>query len=303
MRIGIIGAGAIGLFYAYQFSTTFPVTIYVRRKDQLLQLQEKAIALVENDQVLGERHVSVELLHKTVELTEEVIIVAVKQYAMSDIMPHLTNLKEHQTLLFLQNGMAHLESIKKINNGHVLLGVVEHGVKKIDDSSIQWTGKGITKVAGYEGEVSNSLFIESWEQALAHDFPLLRCSNSEEMLMGKLLVNAVINPLTALYKVKNGVLLSNTFFHVTMRDFYEEISFLIPEASKRKMWEHIENICKKTAENWSSMQRDIENGKETEIDAILGYIIFLGRQKGINMPLTEFIYTSIKGLEGGTREK
>jgi 2-dehydropantoate 2-reductase len=83
-----------------------------------------------------------------------------------------------------------------------------------------------------------------------------------------------------------------------MRTLFEEISFLIPNDTKEKMWTHIIEICEKTAENWSSMQRDLEHGRQTELDAILGYIILIAEQKGKKLPLTEFIYISIKGLEG-----
>ncbi|WP_169865015.1 2-dehydropantoate 2-reductase [Sutcliffiella halmapala] len=302
MRIGIIGAGAIGLFYAYQFSAAFPVTIYVRRTDQLVQLQEKAIRLLDNNQVLGERSVSVKLLHKEDTLIEDVIVVAVKQYALDDIMSSLLNLRDHQTILFLQNGMAHLELVKNITSSQVILGVVEHGVKKEDDVTVKWTGKGSTKIAGYSGASTDSLFIEKWKQELSGNFPIQICLNFENMLKEKLIVNAIINPLTSLYNVKNGVLLSNPSFQETMKSLYDEIAFLVPEESKIKMWEHIQNICQKTAENWSSMQRDLEQARETEVDAILGYIIFLAQQKGINVPLTEFLYKSIKGLESNNRK-
>jgi 2-dehydropantoate 2-reductase len=45
------------------------------------------------------------------------------------------------------------------------------------------------------------------------------------------------------------------------------------------------------------MQRDIEFGRRTEVDSILGYLIILAEEQGEKVPLTEFIYRSIKGLE------
>ncbi|WP_223700328.1 2-dehydropantoate 2-reductase [Sutcliffiella deserti] len=297
MKIGIVGAGAIGLFYAYQLSLNFPVTLYVKREEQLLELQQKGIKLYGNEQFTGEQTVRVKQLHLNDKLEEEVIILAVKQYALKDLMTALKNCRSDQTVLFLQNGMGHLKLLNLISTQRILLGVVEHGVRKIDDTSVQWTGKGKTKIAEYEAGNSHSPFLEAWNRSLSASFPLEICLSYEKMLKEKLVVNAIINPFTSIYRVKNGELLSNPFFYQAMEALYEELSFLIPKESKEDMWSNIVSICRNTAGNWSSMQRDIEYGRETEVEAILGYILFLAREQGEKTPLTEFIYTIVKGLE------
>lgn len=297
MKIGIIGAGAIGLLYAYQFSAIFPVTLYTRRMEQCKQLNDRGITLVEENLPSGNRQPVVKQLADVSMLEEEIIIVAVKQYTLPEVMPYLMKLNIDQSVLFLQNGMAHVEQVKKIAMAHLFFGVVEHGVKKLDDVTVNWTGKGLTKVAAYQKSSADPYFLNIWKNRLSKSFPLLISDNYEKILMEKLVVNAIINPLTSLYRVKNGQLVHNRFFKDIMFALYSEISFVIEEDEREKMWANVVNICSNTADNWSSMQRDVEFGRKTEVDAILGYLILLAKQQGNKVPLTEFIYTSIKGLE------
>lgn len=297
MKIGIIGAGAIGLLYAYQFSALFPVTLYTRRPEQCKELKDKGITQVEENLPVGNRRVTVKQLSEKSKLGEEIIIVAVKQYVLQDIMPHLLKLNKDQCVLFLQNGMAHLKQAENIENAHLLIGVVEHGVKKLDDVTVNWTGKGLTKVAPFRSISSVSRFLDMWEKGLSESFPLIKSNSYQNILVEKLVVNAIINPLSTLYRVKNGQLVHNRFYKETMYALYREISFLIEIEEREKMWDHVLNICSNTAENRSSMQRDIEFGRRTEVDAIVGYLIFLAEEQGKKVPLTEFIYRSIKGLE------
>jgi 2-dehydropantoate 2-reductase len=297
MNIGIIGAGAIGLLYAYQFSVLFPVTLYTRRPEQCKELKDKGITLVEENLPVGNRQVTVKHLSEKTRLKEEIIIVAVKQYALQDIMPYLLKLNKDQSVLFLQNGMAHLKQAEKIENAQLLIGVVEHGVKKLDDVTVNWTGKGLTKVAPFRSDPSVTRFLNIWENGLSESFRFQKSNSYQNILVEKLVVNAIINPLTTLYRVKNGQLVQNRFYKETMFAMYLEVSFLIELEERDRVWDHVVDICSSTAENWSSMQRDIEFGRRTEVDSILGYLIILAEEQGEKVPLTEFIYRSIKGLE------
>lgn len=47
------------------------------------------------------------------------------------------------------------------------------------------------------------------------------------------------------------------------------------------------------------MLKDIEEGRETEIDAILGYILKEAEMKKMSAPYTESLYCQIKGRERG----
>ncbi|CAG9619814.1 2-dehydropantoate 2-reductase [Sutcliffiella rhizosphaerae] len=298
MKIGIIGGGAIGLLFAFHLSKLFPVTLYVKRQSQLSLIQNNGITLI-NDSVNESREVSVTLWNPATTLEEDVLIIAVKQYSLLNIIPSLKEIAKNKVVLFLQNGMSHLEMMESLHQPHLLVGVVEHGVKKKNDATVEWTGIGRTKIAAMEKYTFSKEipFITSWADELKAVFPVEWNPDYYKMMIEKLLVNAVINPLTALFNVKNGELLKNPYFRETMKELFEEISFLISPMNRKSMWEHVVNICNSTSENWSSMQRDIIEGRKTEVDAILGYILIKAAKEEKKTPITAFLYHSIKGLE------
>ncbi|WP_404432826.1 2-dehydropantoate 2-reductase [Sutcliffiella horikoshii] len=300
MRIGIVGGGAVGLLYAFQLSKIFTVTLYVKRDEALQALKSQGITILHNEHKKETRKVEVLKWKSNVPLRDDLNIVATKQYGLSAILPVLKMCTKDQSILFLQNGMSHIDMLEQISNPQILLGIVEHGVKKHNDCTVMWTGKGRTKLAGYPVTMNDrhaSSFMNTWVDSIGMDFPLEVCSDYYGMMIEKLLVNAIINPLTAIFDVRNGELLTNPYYQKCMKQLYNEMNFLVQMEKRKQMWEHIYSICEKTANNTSSMRRDLIEGRQTEVDAILGYLMNLAEKQGKSVPLTEFIYKAVKGLQ------
>jgi len=289
LRIGVVGGGAIGLLSAGYLSKVFPVTLYVRRKEQKNALLEKGLTIENGPKHI--RDISIKLSGET--WTEEVMILSVKQPDLPDV------LKEHseaaipgQSLVFLQNGASHLDFIDHLNYDHLFVGLVEHGALKSSDTTVVHKGKGQIKIGGVRGDkriieplVSNRAFpmtfVDDWQRALDE----------------KLLINAVINPLTSIYKVKNGALTANPHYLKIARTVFEEALTVLDFDDKEARWEHVLQVCQNTSENRSSMLQDIEAGRLTEVDAILGILLSRAKKKSIHLPVIQFLYESIKGLE------
>lgn len=111
----------------------------------------------------------------------------------------------------------------------------------------------------------------------------------------KLVVNAVINPLTVVFGCRNGELSEQPYFERWMRILlYEASNVLISlpkmrddsDSTKRFWPARFENlvlhVAKMTAENQSSMLQDVRAGRETEINYINGYLVARGDQLGLN---------------------
>lgn len=113
--------------------------------------------------------------------------------------------------------------------------------------------------------------------------------------MEKLIMNAMINPLTVIFDRQNGELFGYSKIHSLMQLLLREASLVLralPELQKntelasRFFPERLErlviNIAEINASNRSSMLQDVQAGKQTEIDYINGYIISRGEQLGID---------------------
>jgi 2-dehydropantoate 2-reductase len=289
MKIGIIGAGAVGMLVgAYLKKEGLTVTFYTRREDQANNLRQNGLMCIKEG---VENHYSVHAVPLQNGIgDEDILLVAVKQYHLSYIQPYLAT-ATCQTILFLQNGMGHVPFIQTLPQMNIGIGIVEHGAYKHNDTTVEHTGAGSLKIGTLKG------CLQSFLRYHDEDFPFIHEESWEEIMKRKLLVNAVINPLTALYRVENGVLLQNEYYYAVMRQLFDEVFHVIGSEDREGCWHHICLICKRTTLNRSSMLRDIDEGHQTEIDAILGYIIDEAKKKNISIPVTMCIYHSVKGIE------
>ncbi|WML49350.1 ketopantoate reductase C-terminal domain-containing protein [Neobacillus sp. PS3-34] len=118
-----------------------------------------------------------------------------------------------------------------------------------------------------------------------------------EMLLGKLVANAVINPLTAILSVENGQLIDNLFYFNVFQDLFEEIADILELNNRDAYFQQVVEICRKTEDNRSSMLKDIEAKRMTEVDAILGFVVGEAKKKKKQGPLTESFFHLLKGKE------
>lgn len=289
MKIGIIGGGAIGLLMGAYLVDDHDVTIITRSKQQAEDLVQNGIHLKKDGRVHVKKAEAVPI--EDHDLNDyDLLVVAVKQYALDQIVPLLEETSNQ--LLFVQNGMSHVPLVKCLSlQRDVFVGIVEHGSLKTNNYTVIHTGMGLIKIASYL-QKQCQLPIES----NVH-FPIVYEEDASEMLTKKLVVNAMINPLTGVLGVPNGQLLDNLYYKRLFDDLFEELSRIlqleIPEETKK----HIEDICRKTASNYSSMLRDIQEGRPTEIDSILGYILTIAAQKKLQAPITNSLYLMVKGKE------
>ncbi len=192
-------------------------------------------------------------------------------------------LAEDGLALTLQNGLGNRETLaRELGAARVALGVTTGGATLL--------GPGLVK-AGGEGVISieQNQALAPLEVALrSSKFNLHIVDDARSLIWGKLVINAAINPLTALLRVPNGELLSRPNARRLM-------GALARETANVAGAEHIhlpfsnpvhaaEDVARRTAANHSSMFQDVRRGAPTEIDSICGAITRRGEKHGISTP-------------------
>lgn len=288
-QVGIIGAGALGLLYAGLLQPN--VTLFTRTKEQARVLEKCGITVVNQG---AKEYYNVQAIPSIyADFTRfDIVIVTVKSYQLDSIIDILLKIPENTPILFLQNGIGHLELLTNLLQKTILLGTCEHGASKIDATTVAWRGAGQTNWALYRGKLNESL-----QNALMAnpDFPFLEQADCEEMVYNKLLANAVINPLTAVLGVSNGTLLRNEYLHTLLVDLTYEVADVL---ERKDALGKVTAICEATSANFSSMAMDVREKRQTEIESISGAIVTLAKAQGKVVPISETLYGLIKGLEG-----
>ena len=195
--------------------------------------------------------------------------------------------------LTLQNGLGNFETLAlDLGMGRVSMGVTTTGATLV--------GPGLVR-AGGEGVISleQNQALGPLEAALrSSNFNLQTVHDARSLIWGKLVINAAINPLTALLQVPNGELLA----HPKARRMMGELARETAEVAEA---EHVhlpfsnpvsaaEDVARKTATNHSSMFHDVRRGAPTEIDAICGAVMKMGQKHGIRTPYNKACWTMVR---------
>ncbi|KAK5089382.1 hypothetical protein LTR70_007070 [Exophiala xenobiotica] len=120
----------------------------------------------------------------------------------------------------------------------------------------------------------------------------------------KLLINASLNPICALSRSRDLQFLeSGHEAQEVMRDLMAEIVAVaqaygysnLSQASVDNGIERVKNRKPPGVE--PSMQTDAQAGRNMEVDAILGNLLRLAREKGVNVPILRTTYAYLKALD------
>ncbi|MNN79371.1 2-dehydropantoate 2-reductase [compost metagenome] len=65
-------------------------------------------------------------------------------------------------------------------------------------------------------------------------------------------------------------------------------------ANRDELLRRVMMVVELTADNYSSMYQDMELGRETEIEAITGFLLARAAQHGIAVPVNQGLYQAIK---------
>lgn len=295
MRIGIIGAGSIGLLFAAYLSETLNVIVYTRTKKQALEINQNGIILIKGNLSINKKVKAMPI--DDWNGLEDLTIVTVKQYQLESIIKKFSHITDRAlTILFLQNGMSHLKLLKSLMIHHIFVGTVEHGALKENGFKVMHNGEGVTNLALYSGDPA---LLKTFLSAVPEGFQIRWNESYYEMLLDKLMINAAINPLTAILQVQNGMLIKNDCYFKVLKNLIAEVAEILNLTDPDAYLQKVIDVCYKTADNRSSMLKDIESGRKTEVDAILGFLLEEAQDHEKSPALIQSFYLLVKGKENG----
>lgn len=288
MRVLVIGIGAMGCLFAGRLSPCAEVTMLGRWPEQVRALRENGLTLIDP---AGETStIPVQVATETAGLPPvDLVLVLVKSYQTERAAQQAAAvLGEEGVVLTLQNGIGNREKLAAaVGPGRALAGTTSDGANVVRPGVVRHAGYGQTYLGGERLRPVVDLF-------RAAGFRTEVTDNVQGLLWGKLAVNAGINPLTALLRLPNGYLAENPTARALMIAAADETATVAQakgivladaDAGQRAL-----EVAQATAENFSSMLQDVQNGRETEIEAITGAVVRAGREAGVPVPVNTLLY-------------
>jgi len=291
MNITIVGAGALGNMLATKLSRNNNVKLIVKKRHTgLIENQEILFKDIDGNIIKSKINIGIDIENC------DLIILCVKSYDTQILIQKLSSLDT--PILLCQNGLKTMNyALKNIDEKRLSYLVTGNGISKIKTGISEHKGQGFTYLGNLSKSKSNLL--KNISKNLKEEG--MDCSiveNIEEFVWLKTVINSAINPIATLAEVKNGKL-GNPELNDEVKKLCEE-STKIAYSNGIKLpldpWKEINKIIEKTADNKCSMLQDLENNQQTEIDAINGELIRIGKKLSINTIYNQQVFSEINKL-------
>ncbi len=301
MRIVIIGAGAMGCLFATRLAGVAQVALFDIDLQVVNQIAAHGVRVTERDcsQKCYQMPVfaDVEQYAKKADLA----IVFTKSYATTAAAQTAQALLASDgVVLTLQNGVGNVEQIDQVfGKGTAVAGITAQAANMASPGHIIYAGAGLTRLSA---SAENPSAVERIQLILQQAGLETEISeDADSLIWGKLIINVGINALTALLRVHNGVLAEIPECRELMKGAVDEavqvaqaFNITLPYSDPMAA---VIKVCQDTAANRASMLQDVQRQARTEIDAINGAIVRMGKDVGVTTPVNHTITQMIKALE------
>jgi len=295
-NILIVGTGALATLFAARLTQAgFPVTLLGTWKEGIDALRMRGARLIDSN---GNEH------QFEVNVTDDPRVCVGTKHALVLVKAWQTEraalqlkecLAEDGLAVTLQNGLGNYETLtRSLGSNRVALGSSTTGATLL--------GPGLVKAGGEGGiSIERHPALGPIEEALkSANFNVQIVEDAQSLVWAKLVINAAINPLTALLQVTNGELLNRPSAR-------EMMAALAREAAQVAKAEKVglpfndpvaaaEEVARKTAANRSSMLQDVLRHAPTEIDAICGAVVKTAQKHGMDTPANWACWNLIQAL-------
>ncbi|RPJ19330.1 MAG: 2-dehydropantoate 2-reductase [Chloroflexi bacterium] len=297
-NILIIGTGALATLFAARLAQAgHPITMLGTWQEGLNALQSHGARLVDADgneqqfevRALDDPRACVGVKHA---------LVLVKAWQTERAAGQLKEcLAEDGLAVTLQNGLGNREALaQRLGLGRVALGITTTGATLLGPGLVRAGGEGLISLERHPA-------LGPLEAALqSANFNVNVVDDAQSLMWGKLVINAAINPLTALLQVPNGKLLERPSAREMLRALAGETAQVARAENIRLPFPDpvsaAEEVALKTAANHSSMLQDVLRGAPTEIDAICGAVVKAAQRHNIAAPANWACWKLIKAIVG-----
>lgn len=306
MNIVIYGTGGVGGYFGARLAQSGNNVTFIARGKHLEAIQKKGLQL---KSIKGDYLVHPANATSTISKVKNIdlILISVKTWQLAEVAKEIKQVLNEKTFVIpLLNGVENSSVLcSVIDKKHVLGGLCKV-ISFIEDY-------GIINHMSYEptivfGELTN----EKTERALQLEkvfkdsgISTKLASDIEKEIWTKFLFITTISGIGALTRATIGEMIASEEIKKIMYQTAEEI-FAVAKAKGinlsddiiAKQFEIIESLPFETT---ASLQRDIMDGKPSELEAQNGTIVKMGKELGIPTPVNDFIYSCLVLQENKVR--
>jgi 2-dehydropantoate 2-reductase len=292
----IIGTGALASLFAGRFTKTgIPMKMLGGWTEGVKAIRDKGLRFIDTDGIENTYPVDViDTLDDCQNISTALVLV--KSWQTERTARKLADcMLPEGRVLTLQNGLGNQSVLERgFVEGRVFTGVTTTGATLLGPGRVRAGGEGIISLLEHP---ELKTFVSWFRRA---GFLVETVSNIDTIVWGKLVINAAINPLTAILGIPNGELLNILPARNLMKTAALEVAAVARAIGvvlpNKDPVAAVEEVARNTAANRSSMLQDIQRNAPTEIDAISGAVVNIGNELGIPVPVNETLHQLVKAM-------
>jgi 2-dehydropantoate 2-reductase len=302
VKILIVGAGAVGSLLGALLQEGGNSVLLVGRVEHVAAVNAQGL------RVSGPRPrvVHIEAAAEVPSGAEvDVVILTTKTFDLANGATALARALSPRPTLLLQNGLGVVPTARNALSAGGWGDPAPYLVRGVNSIPATWLGPGEVRETGL-GEVLLPVPSEAGPAAGAARLfrmlfdgarvPVEAVPEFEREVWRKALVNAAINPVTAVRGVTNGELLNEPGRTEALQLLGEALAVARAagfDFTSEEVTRDFERIARATAANRSSMLQDLDRGRPTEIDAISGEILREAARHGLELPATRAVVAEV----------
>ena len=295
MNIVIYGTGGVGGYFGTRLAQEGNNVTFIARGKHLEAIQQKGLQLKSTK---GDYLVYPAKATSTISEVKNIdlILICVKTWQLEEVAEKIKPVLNEKTMIIsLLNGVENADALSKVLPKRNILGGLCKVVSKVE-------AYGIINHISYEltivfGELDNvktqrALLLE--QLFLKAGITTKLASDIQREIWTKFLFISTVSAIGALTRASIGEMIASPVIKEIMHKTSEEIvkiakakSIDLPNNIIEKQFQLIDS---QPYETTSSLQRDMMEGKPSELEAQNGTIIKMGKELGIPTPVNSFIY-------------
>jgi len=309
MKVLVFGLGALGTVYSCLLKGQGHQVYGVDLPATVQAINEQGVKVTG---IWGEHDAHLDKVSADIDdfrsIDLDLIIVTVKSFDTARAAEDIKAVLRPETQVILaQNGYGNYQAaMHSIPPEQLIVGRVIFGSET--------EAPGVAKVTVIADDVilgsPDGLIDYAWLEELSALFsaagiPTRASERIMQFVWGKIIYNSALNPLGAILEVAYGHLAEMEHTRQLMNSIIEEIFALLAAMGQEVLWKDAAEyqaafygqMVPPTALHHASMLQDIQRGRCTEIDALNGAVVELGRQFHVDTPVNSVITALLKAKE------
>lgn len=307
MNIVVFGTGGVGGYFGAKLHKAgFNVTFIARGK-QLVAIRNNGLQI---KSINGNFTIHPEVTDDINTLKNpDLIILGVKSWQVVEVAKTIKSIVRKSTMVLpLQNGADNADKLRAVLNSENVLAGLCKIVSKVEDYGIinhfayepeiifgEYNNKQTKRVkqlksvfdqAGFKNKLSENIHLDIWRKYLfittVSGIGALTRSSFGMMKQNDAIMDMMLKTAYEIKQIANakGISITDADVERTLKMFYQ-----MPD------------------ETTASMQRDVMQGKPSELDNFNGFIVKKGIELGIETPVNSFIYNCLLPQEKSVRKQ